>query len=390
MKPVYLDYAATTPLDKRVLEKMLPYMIEDGCYGNSASTTHSYGWQAKEAVENARKLIAKLLNVTSKEIIFTSGATEANNLALLGVANAYKNKGQHIVTSLTEHKSVLDTCSYLETQGYEVTYLKPQPNGLINFDDLSDSMRPDTILVSIMHVNNEIGVIQDIKKIGQLVKQAGVIFHVDAVQSVGKLPIDLSLLNIDLLSFSGHKIYGPKGVGALYIRRMPKINLVAQIHGGGHEFGFRSGTLATQQVIGLAYALQYCLDNFEQENIKLKNLENKLLTGLEQLGGVFLNGDRIQRKPGHINICVDGVNGESLIALLKKVAVSSGSACNSAVSATSHVLKAMGVADYLAQGALRMSIGRFTTQQDIDLALSHISSVIVKLREISPCWNSTN
>lgn len=384
LRPVYLDYAATTPIDSRVLAKMLPYMEQDGIYGNPASSTHVYGWQAKEAVERARRTIAKLLCVESKEIIFTSGATESDNLAIIGVAESYKDKGNHIITSSTEHKAVLDTCKFLETKGFEVTYLQPEASGIISLDKLNAAIKSSTILISLMHVNNETGVIQDIANIGELAASYNIIFHVDAAQSVGKFHLDLSKLRVDLMSISGHKLYGPKGVGALYVKRRPKINLCPQMHGGGHECGFRSGTLATHQIVGLASALKLSLDELDNESERLLQLEKKLLDGINDLGGIVLNGHKTLRKPGHLNISVQAIEGESLIASLNKIAVSSGSACNSAVSATSHVLKAMQVPDHLAANALRISMGRYTTEQDVDSIIEHIREVVIRLRTISP------
>ncbi len=385
-KPIYLDYAATTPISELVFEKMKPYMAGGikAVFGNPASSTHCYGWEAKSAVTTSRELMAQLLNITPKELVFTSGATESNNLALLGTAQFYKNKGKHIITCTTEHKAVLDTCYYLETHGYDVSYISPESNGLIDLNKLESMIRKDTILISIMHVNNETGVIQDISKIGEITRQHEIIFHVDAAQSAGKLPLDLSRLNVDLLSISGHKLYGPKGVGALYVNRNPKVNLNAQIHGGGHEYGLRSGTLATHQIVGLAAALEECLANLEQENSRLKKLEDKIFSNLFKLNGIILNGDIKCRKSGHINICIEGVHGDALISSLTNLAVSSGSACNSAVSATSYVLKAMGVPDWLAQSALRISLGKYTTASDIDSLLEQLITVINKLRKISP------
>ena len=388
IKPIYLDYAATTPIDSRVLNAMLPYMYgidKDGIFGNPASSTHVYGWEAREAVEESRSLIAELLGVTRKEIIFTSGATESDNLAILGVASGYQNKGKHIITGSTEHKAVLDTCRYLESLGYEIDYLKPDGKGMISVDVVKAAIRPDTILISLMHINNETGVIQDIEKIGQLATQYKILFHVDAAQSVGKLPIDLTKLNIDLLAISGHKMYGPKGVGALYIRRNPKVNLIAQMHGGGHEYGWRSGTLATHQIVGLAQAFKYSVEGMEAENIRLKKLECKLVTDLKQkLDGVKFNGCQSDKKAGHVNMCVDGINGEALIASLEKIAVSSGSACSSAAAAASYVLRAMGLSEQQAQSSLRISMGRYTTEQDIEIAVTHLIDVIRKLRKLHP------
>lgn len=385
-KPIYLDYAATTPIDSRVLEQMLLYMQDiahDGIFGNPASSTHQYGWQAKDAVESSRKLIADLLNVSHKEIIFTSGATESDNLAILGVASGYQTRGKHIITVSTEHKAVLDTCRYLENNGFEIDYLTTDCTGLVDINALKAAIRSDTILITIMHVNNETGVIQDIEKIGQLARSHNIIFHVDAAQSIGKIPVDLEKCNIDLLSISGHKIYGPKGIGALYIRRKPKVNLTAQMHGGGHEYGWRSGTLATHQIVGLAYALKFSIESMDIEQARLAKLENKLTDGLNSIGGVHINGCIKNKKAGHVNICIDGVHGEALIASLDQIAVSSGSACNSAVAATSYVLKAMGVSQERAQSALRISMGRYTTEQDIDATINHLADVIARLRSIS-------
>jgi cysteine desulfurase len=384
IRPIYLDYAATTPIDERVLQKMLPYMQQEGMYGNPASSTHVYGWQAKEAVETARRMIAKRLGAQNKEIIFTSGATESNNLAIIGVAEGYSSKGKHIITSLTEHKAVLDTCKYLETRGYEITYLEPEADGLISLNKINMAIRTDTILLSLMHVNNETGVMQDIAKIGELASSKNILFHVDAAQSVGKFHLDLANLKIDLLSISGHKMYGPKGIGALYIKNRSRINLKAQMHGGAHEFGFRSGTLPTHQIIGMAYALKYSILDLEQESSRLQQFEQKLLQELFVLGGIHLNGHATQRKPGHINISVEGVEGESLLASLNKIAISSGSACNSAVAASSHVLKAMQVSPQLAGSALRISMGRFTSAAQVDIIIEHLTNVIVGLRAISP------
>lgn len=389
-RPIYLDYAATTPIDNIVLEKMLPYMRGEisSKFGNPASSTHIYGWEAKSVVEKSRRLIAKLLNTHSKEIIFTSGATESNNLAIIGIAEAYQARGKHIITSMTEHKAVLDTCKYLESnRGYDVTYLQPQKDGLINLDDIKNNIRKDTVLISIMHVNNETGIIQDVASIGDLAREYNIFFHVDAAQSAGKLDLDLDKLKIDLLSISGHKIYGPKGIGVLYIRKNPKVNLQAQMHGGGHEYGFRSGTLATHQIVGLAQALKLSYELMSEESNRLKLLESKLIHKLNKLGGIVINGNIEHKKPGYLNISVEGIHGESLIASLNKIAVSSGSACNSAVSGISHVLNAMQVPKELAQTALRISIGRFTTEEDIDLAIEHLEHVITKLRNISPVWH---
>lgn len=384
-EPIYLDYAATTPIDNRVLDKMLPYMQQNGIYGNPASSTHIYGWRAKEAVDKARRKVAKLLGVKPKEIVFTSGATESDNLAIIGAAEAYSNKGKHIITCKTEHKAVLDTCHYLESIGFDVTFLDPEVNGLVSLEKIKQAIRPDTILISIMHVNNETGVIQDIANIGELAHSNDILFHVDAAQSIGKINLDLSKLHVDLLSISGHKIYGPKGIGALYVKsKSPRISLVAQMHGGGHEYGYRSGTLATHQIIGLAEAMKIAYEELEQEQDRLLKFERKILDKMLSLPGVRLNGHLKLRKPGHFNISIDGIEGESLIASLNQVAISSGSACNSAVSASSHVLKAMQVPEHLANNALRVSMGRFTTEEDVDFFLEHLSKVVTRLRELSP------
>lgn len=386
--PVYFDYAATTPIDNRVLDKMLPYMRQDGMFGNPASSTHIYGWRAKEAVEKSRRTIAKSLCVKSKEIIFTSGATESDNLAIIGVAEAYQAKGRHIITSVTEHKAVLDSCYYLESRGFDVTYLEPEVNGLISLDKIKQAIRPETILITIMHVNNETGVIQDIANIGELAASKNILFHVDAAQSIGRLHLDLSKLNIDLLSISGHKVYGPKGIGALFVKSHPKVNLSPQMHGGGHEYGYRSGTLATHQIVGLGHAVKIAFQDLEEDTARLRNLEQKFLQAISKLHGVSLNGHKTLRRPGHVNISIDGIEGESLIASLTKVAVSSGSACNSATGRGSYVLRAMQVPEHLARSALRISMGRFTTEQDVDALVDHLTEVVTRLRAVSPVFDT--
>lgn len=377
-RPVYLDYMATTPVDSRVAKKMLPYLTDDSSFGNSASK-HFYGYQAKVAVEDARQQVATLINSDPKSIVWTSGATEANNLALKGAACFYARQGKHIITCKTEHKSVLDVCRYLETQGFSVTYLTPKPDGLIDLGTLEQAVRSDTILVSIMHVNNEIGVIQNIAAIGELTHAHGILFHVDATQSVGKIPIDLQQLKIDLMSFSAHKIYGPKGIGALYIRQQPKLHLVPQIHGGEQEHGLRSGTLATHQIVGMGEALHIAKQEMASENQRLLALRDRLWQGIKNLGSVYLNGSLTNRIAGNLNISFANISGELLLAALKDLALSSTAACNQMQG--SYVLKAIGVPDKLALNTLRISIGRFTTEAEIETAIKHINKVVAKLRE---------
>ena len=376
--PIYLDYAATTPVDPLVADAMAKCLTLDGNFGNPASRSYRFGWMAEEAVDVARNQISDALNCDPREIVFTSGATESNNLAIKGVAQGYgqgkENKGKHIITVNTEHKAVLDTCEFLEGQGFEVTYLNVQKDGLISVAELESALRDDTILVSVMHVNNELGVIQDIQAIGALCREKGILFHVDGAQSVGKIAIDLSALPIDLLSISAHKIYGPKGMGALYVRRRPKINLVAQIHGGGHERGMRSGTLATHQIVGMGEAIALANQNMAAEGERMWN-------GLKQLDDVFLNGHETQRVPGILNVSFAGVDGESLMMGLNDIAVSSGSACTSASLEPSYVLKAIGRSDELAHAGIRFSVGRFTTQQDIDYVVQKVTDVTTRLRQ---------
>jgi cysteine desulfurase len=385
--PIYLDYSATTPVDPRVAELMCQYLTPDGIFGNPASRSHAFGWDAEAAVEEARKNIALLVGANPKEIVFTSGATESNNLAIKGVAHFNKKKGNHIVTCKTEHKAVLDTCRQLEREGYEVTYLDPEPNGLVDINKLEAALRDDTLIVSIMHVNNEIGVIQDIAAIGELCRDRKIIFHVDAAQSVGKIPINLSELKVDLMSFSAHKIYGPKGVGALYVQRKPRVRLEAQMHGGGHERGMRSGTLATHQIVGMGEAFRIAGEEMEAENARIMTLRNRLLDGLKDMEEVYVNGDIDQRIAGNINISFNFVEGESLLMALKDLAISSGSACTSASLEPSYVLRALGRNDELAHSSIRFSIGRFTTEKDIDFTIEHVREAVSKLRELSPLWD---
>ena len=383
-KPLYFDYSATTPVDPRVAAKMIPYLTEK--FGNPASRSHAYGWEAEEAVEVAREQVAALVGADAKEIIWTSGATESDNLAIKGAAHFYKDKGRHLITCKTEHKAVLDPMRELERQGYEVTYLDPEPNGLIDLDKFQAALRPDTLLASIMHVNNEIGVIQDIEKLGELCRAQGVLFHVDAAQSTGKAPIDLSRLKVDLMSFSAHKTYGPKGIGALYVRRKPRVRLEAQMHGGGHERGLRSGTLPTHQIVGMGEAFRLAREEMATENERIRMLRDRLWVGLQSIEEVYLNGDMEQRVPHNLNVSFNFVEGESLIMAMKELAVSSGSACTSASLEPSYVLKALGRNDELAHSSIRFSIGRYTTAEEIDFAVELIREKIAKLREMSPLW----
>jgi len=385
-RPIYLDYSATTPVDPRVAEKMWRYLTPDGEFGNPASRSHQYGWHAEEAVEAARAQVAALINADPREIVWTSGATESDNLALKGAAHFYGKKGRHIVTCKTEHKAVLDTCRQLEREGLEVTYLDPEPNGLLDLRKLEAAIRPDTILVSIMHVNNEIGVIQDIAAIGRLTRARGVIFHSDAAQSAGKAPIDVEAMNVDLLSLSAHKIYGPKGVGALYVRRKPRVRLEAQMHGGGHERGLRSGTLATHQCVGMGEAFRIAQAEMAAESERIRGLRDRLLKGLNDIPEVYVNGDLEHRVAGNLNMSFNFVEGESLIMALKDIAVSSGSACTSASLEPSYVLRALGRADELAHSSIRFTVGRFTTPEEIDYTAQLMRAKVAKLRELSPLW----
>lgn len=384
--PIYLDYSATTPVDPRVAERMCTYLTPQGQFGNPASRSHVFGWQADEAVEEARRNVATLVNADPREIVWTSGATESDNLAIKGAAHFYKKNGKHIVTLKTEHKAVLDSCRQLEREGYEVTYLDPESSGLLDLEKFTQALRDDTVLVSVMHVNNEIGVIQDIEAIGELCRQRKIIFHVDAAQSAGKVPIDLQTLKVDLMSFSAHKIYGPKGVGALYVRRKPRVRLEAQMHGGGHERGLRSGTLATHQLVGMGEAFRFAGEEMAADNERILALRNRLLDGFKDTEEVYINGDLDHRIAGNLNISFNYVEGESLIMALKDLAVSSGSACTSASLEPSYVLRALGRNDELAHSSIRFSIGRFTTEEEIDYTIDLVKGKIGKLRDLSPLW----
>ncbi|MBK1781127.1 IscS subfamily cysteine desulfurase [Advenella sp. WQ 585] len=383
-RPIYLDYSATTPVDPIVVEKMIPWLYED--FGNPASRSHAFGWEAEEAVEDARRQVAELVNADPREIVWTSGATESNNLAIKGAAHFYAERGKHIITIKTEHKAVLDTTRELERQGFEVTYLGVQENGLVDLETLKAAIRPDTILISVMFVNNEIGVVQDIASIGELCREKGIIFHVDAAQATGKVDIDLQTLKVDLMSFSAHKTYGPKGIGALYIRRKPRIRIEAQMHGGGHERGFRSGTLATHQIVGMGEAFHLAKLHMQAEIERIRALRDRLWNGLSEIEEVYLNGDMEQRVPHNLNVSFNYVEGESLIMAIKELAVSSGSACTSASLEPSYVLRALGRNDELAHSSIRFTIGRFTTEEEIDFAVELIKSRVGKLRDMSPLW----
>ncbi|MBL0282999.1 MAG: IscS subfamily cysteine desulfurase [Zoogloea sp.] len=383
--PIYLDYSATTPVDPRVAEKMIPYLTE--LFGNPASRSHSYGWTAEKAVEEAREEVAKLVNADSKEIIWTSGATESNNLAIKGAAHFYSGKGKHIITLKTEHKAVLDTVRELERQGFEATYLDVKEDGLVDLDVLKAAIRPDTVVISVLFVNNEIGVIQPIAEIGEICREKGIIFHVDAAQATGKVDIDLSKLKVDLMSFCAHKTYGPKGIGALYVRRKPRVRLEAQMHGGGHERGLRSGTLATHQIVGMGEAFRLARLEMAEENARIGALRDRLLTGLTAIEESFVNGDMAHRVPHNLNISFAYVEGESLIMAVKDIAVSSGSACTSASLEPSYVLRALGRNDELAHSSIRFTIGRFTTAEEIDYTIDLLQRKVGKLRELSPLWD---
>ncbi len=384
--PIYLDYSATCPVDPRVAEKMMQCLTMDGLFGNPASRSHRFGWQAEEAVDLARNQVADLIGADPREIVFTSGATESNNLAIKGVAHFYASKGKHIITSKTEHKAVLDTCRQLEREGFEVTYLEPMPNGLFTIEMIENAMRDDTILVSIMHVNNEIGVVQNIAAIGELCRSRKILLHVDAVQSVGKIPVDVEALKVDLLSVSAHKVYGPKGIGALFVRRKPRVRLEAQMHGGGHERGMRSGTLPTHQIVGMGEAFRIAKEEMVSEGERILALRQRLWNGIKDIEAVYINGDLEQRVPGNLNVSFAYVEGESLIMALKDLAVSSGSACTSASLEPSYVLRALGLNDELAHSSIRFSMGRFTTEEEIDYAVKLIRDSIGRLREMSPLW----
>ena len=382
--PIYMDYGATTPVDPRVVDAMIPWLREH--YGNPASRSHAWGWEAEEAVEKARAQVAGLIHADPREIVWTSGATESDNLALKGAANFYKTRGKHIITVKTEHKAVLDTCRELERQGFEVTYLEVQENGLIDLDRFKDALRPDTILASVMLVNNEIGVIQDIPAIGGLCRERGIIFHVDAAQATGKVAVDVQSLPVDLMSLASHKTYGPKGIGALYVRRKPRVRIEPQMHGGGHERGMRSGTLPTHQIVGMGEAFRIAKQEMGSELERVRMLQQRLLRGLSDVEQVFINGDLERRVPHNVNASFNFVEGESLIMGIKGIAVSSGSACTSASLEPSYVLRALGRSDELAHSSLRMTIGRFTTEEEIDYAVTTLKDRVAKLRELSPLW----
>ncbi|QVL45292.1 MAG: IscS subfamily cysteine desulfurase [Methylophilaceae bacterium] len=382
--PIYLDYSSTTPVDPRVAEKMIPYLTEQ--YGNPASRSHPYGWTAEKAVEHAREEVAKLVNADPREIVWTSGATESNNLAIKGAANFYSGKGKHIITVATEHKAVIDPVRELERQGFSATFLEPDANGLVDVEKFKAAIRPDTVLASVMFVNNEIGVVQEIEAIGNICRENGVIFHVDAAQATGKVDIDLATLPVDLMSFSAHKTYGPKGIGALYVRRKPRIRIEAQMHGGGHERGMRSGTLAPHQIVGMGEAFRIAREEMHAENERIRMLHNKLLTGLTTIDETYVNGDLSHRVPHNLNVSFNYVEGESLIMAIKGIAVSSGSACTSASLEPSYVLRALGRSDELAHSSIRFSIGRFTTEADVDYTVRLLKDKIGKLRELSPLW----
>jgi cysteine desulfurase len=382
--PIYLDYSATTPVDPIVAEAMIPWITEK--FGNPASNTHVYGWDAEQAVENAREQVAQLVNADAREIVWTSGATESNNLAIKGAAQFYQDKGKHIITVKTEHKAVLDTCRELERQGFEVTYLPVQTNGLLDIELLKKAIRPDTIVISIMLVNNEIGVIQDITAIGNLCREKGIIFHVDAAQATGKVAIDLQTMPVDLMSFSAHKTYGPKGIGALYVCRKPRVRINAQIHGGGHERGMRSGTLATHQIVGMGEAFRLAKLNMEKDNQHILALQQRLWNGIKDIAAIYINGDEVKRVPHNLNVSFNYIEGESLLMAMKDVAVSSGSACTSASLEPSYVLRALGRSDELSHSSIRFSIGRFTTEEQIDYTIELVKKAIIRLRELSPLW----
>ena len=385
--PIYLDYASTTPADPRVVKKMQDCLSLDGNFGNPASRSHAFGWKAEEAIEEARQHVADLVNCDSREIVWTSGATESDNLAIKGAARFYKTKGNHIINAKIEHESVLDSCRQLEREGFLVTYLEPDNNGIVSPESVKNAMNSETILVSLMHINNEIGVVNDIESIGKITREAGVIFHVDAAQSTGKLPIDLTDLNVDLMSFSAHKTYGPKGIGAMYARRKPRIRLEAQIHGGGHERGMRSGTLATHQIVGMGEAFRIAKLDMEEDNKRIKNLKDKFWNGIKDMEEVYLNGDEFSRAAGFLNVSFNYVEGESLIMALKDIAVSSGSACTSASLEPSYVLRALGLKDELAHSSIRFAIGRFTTEEEVDYTINLVRDSVEKLRTLSPLWD---
>ena len=387
LTPTYMDYSSTTPVDHRVAKKMAKFLTMEGDFGNPASRSHFYGWQAEKAVDEARSQVADLVGADPREIVWTSGATESNNLAIKGIAHFYEKRGKHIITLKTEHKAVLDTCRQLEREGFEVTYLDPLPNGLLDMDVFKKTIREDTILASIMHVNNEIGVIQDLQAIGDICRENKVFFHVDAAQSVGKLEINLESLPVDLMSFSAHKIYGPKGMGALYVSRKPRVRLEAQMHGGGHERGMRSGTLATHQIVGIGEAFAIAKAEMKDEGIRVQKLRDRLLAGFSDMEEVVVNGDLDQRISGNLNISFNYVEGESLMMAISDVAVSSGSACTSSSLEPSYVLRALGLTDELAHSSIRFSVGRYTTEKDVDDAITLVREKVQKLRDLSPLWD---
>ena len=385
--PIYLDYSATTPVDERVAKSMAECLTLQGNFGNPASRSHPFGWKAEEAVENARRNVAELIGAVSKEIVWTSGATESDNLAIKGAALFNQKKGKHIITMKTEHKAVLDTCRQLERDGFEVTYMDPLENGLLDLEAFKKEIRDDTTVVSIMHVNNEIGVIQDIAAIGAITREKGIIFHVDAAQSPGKVPVDVDEMNVDLMSLCAHKVYGPKGIGALYVRRKPRVRLEAQIHGGGHERGMRSGTLATHQIVGMGESFRIAREEMASENERMRALRDRLWNGVKDMEEIYLNGDLEQRIPGNLNISFNFVEGESLIMSLKDIAVSSGSACTSASLEPSYVLRAIGRNDELAHSSIRFTMGRFSTEEEVDFTIKKVREAVEKLRELSPLWD---
>jgi|TARA_B100000401_G_scaffold106955_1_gene69518 cysteine desulfurase len=384
--PIYMDYASTTPVDPRVAKKISDHLTLDGNFGNPASRSHKFGWKAEESVEEARSHVANLVGCDPREIVWTSGATEADNLAIKGIANFYKSKGKHIITSKIEHKAVLDPCRQLERDGFEVTYLEPNEGGLITVEAILDAIREDTILISIMHINNELGTINDLESIGKIAREKGIFFHVDAAQSTGKVPIDLSTLPVDLMSFSAHKTYGPKGVGALFVRRKPRVRIEAQMHGGGHERGMRSGTLATHQIVGMGEAFRIAKEEMDGDIKKIQSLHNKFYDSISKIEEIYVNGDMNNKVSNILNISFAYVEGESLIMALKDIAVSSGSACTSASLEPSYVLRALGRKDELASSSIRFSFGRFTTEEDVDYTLSLINHAVDRLRELSPLW----
>jgi cysteine desulfurase len=385
--PIYMDYSSTTPVDPRVAEKMMKCLTLDGVFGNPASRSHAIGWAAEDLVKEAREEVAKTINADAREIVWTSGATESDNLAIKGAAHFNERRGKHIVTMKTEHKAVLDTCRQLEREGFEVTYLDPMPNGLLDLKVFEDSLRDDTTVVSIMHVNNETGVIQDIAAIGEICRDRKIVFHVDAAQSIGKALIDVEAMKIDLISFSAHKAYGPKGIGALFVRRKPRVRIEAQMHGGGHERGMRSGTLPTHQIVGMGEAFRICREEMATENDRIRMLRDRLYNGFKDMEEVYVNGDLEQRIAGNLNISFNYVEGESLMMSLKDIAVSSGSACTSASLEPSYVLRALGRSDELAHSSLRFTIGRFTTAEEVDVAIQQTRAAVEKLRDLSPLWD---